>query len=623
MDTAEWLAALRDRLVRRFPRTARWLRRAYNITAWAAFPLLLINLLLIPDTRQALPVYLGIFTLAIQLGLLLRSRGVALASYLSMVVAAALWSPLIFAVQLAVMTAFGWTSHDDESSVWVAGPTEEVLKLAPLAAVLIFARNRAARFGIADHILLGAACGAGFGLAENVSRGLGGSGGPSLLSVLTTMEDGVGHTYSLFTLFPGWTSDTSIESSGHAVWTALLAGGIGIARRYGRVLWSPLVLALLGWVCLDHMAWNEQAGLLSAGLLPEPAQTLHAWLGSGFAARPALLAMILLAVWLDYRTLAKVHQGLPPIPGKIGTGSGPPPAFVLAILTELGLQWRMLRRAPLMYPQATAFVRARRELGYGLHRAAGHPRRDAPPLRLMWQTGARLHNAVAIGVALIITGAAVLAVMQGDPVAAHAFLAPQLESLADWWNGLSPGGQFLVTAGGVAGLMLIPGVGFMAAVGAATTATGVAASGRDIARAIRDKAPGALAAHLAIAVFVGRLRPATVVKVNGRWPINSQWAGKEYRDFRRYPQELYEKYGPVRFTDRGYPDFSPNARFTVDVPTTGKRSTDFRLANQAAGLPATPKGWTWHHVEDGRTMHLIPYELHDAVKHSGGIANSR
>lgn len=32
------------------------------------------------------------------------------------------------------------------------------------------------------------------------------------------------------------------------------------------------------------------------------------------------------------------------------------------------------------------------------------------------------------------------------------------------------------------------------------------------------------------------------------------------------------------------------------------------------------KGYTWHHVEDGRTMQLIPQRLHNAVRHTGGCA---
>lgn len=32
------------------------------------------------------------------------------------------------------------------------------------------------------------------------------------------------------------------------------------------------------------------------------------------------------------------------------------------------------------------------------------------------------------------------------------------------------------------------------------------------------------------------------------------------------------------------------------------------------------RGYTWHHVEDGRTMQLIPQRLHNAVRHTGGCA---
>ncbi len=40
------------------------------------------------------------------------------------------------------------------------------------------------------------------------------------------------------------------------------------------------------------------------------------------------------------------------------------------------------------------------------------------------------------------------------------------------------------------------------------------------------------------------------------------------------------------------------------------------------GLPGSkaPAGYTWHHVEDTKTMQLIPTDLHDAVKHTGGCA---
>jgi len=49
---------------------------------------------------------------------------------------------------------------------------------------------------------------------------------------------------------------------------------------------------------------------------------------------------------------------------------------------------------------------------------------------------------------------------------------------------------------------------------------------------------------------------------------------------------------------------------------------DNPLANAKAGIegPTPPKGYTWHHVEDGRTMELVPKGLHDKIEHTGGRA---
>jgi hypothetical protein len=44
-----------------------------------------------------------------------------------------------------------------------------------------------------------------------------------------------------------------------------------------------------------------------------------------------------------------------------------------------------------------------------------------------------------------------------------------------------------------------------------------------------------------------------------------------------------------------------------------------RLANQAAGFTdGVPEGYVWHHVEDGRTMQLVPQDIHAATAHTGG-----
>ena len=53
---------------------------------------------------------------------------------------------------------------------------------------------------------------------------------------------------------------------------------------------------------------------------------------------------------------------------------------------------------------------------------------------------------------------------------------------------------------------------------------------------------------------------------------------------------------------------------------TGVRRLDDLAANKAAGLRTKTSNTTWHHHEDGQTMVLVPWDLHDAIKHTGGVA---
>lgn len=67
----------------------------------------------------------------------------------------------------------------------------------------------------------------------------------------------------------------------------------------------------------------------------------------------------------------------------------------------------------------------------------------------------------------------------------------------------------------------------------------------------------------------------------------------------------------VPFRRSGFPDFNRHADQAardLGKPTTvrvegitGNRPKDFELANKAAGFARTPKGYTWHHVEDCKT----------------------
>jgi filamentous hemagglutinin len=114
--------------------------------------------------------------------------------------------------------------------------------------------------------------------------------------------------------------------------------------------------------------------------------------------------------------------------------------------------------------------------------------------------------------------------------------------------------------------------------------------------------------------------------VAGRLPQNHDYAG------RAFPADLlppkYRSQG-LRFTKEGYPDFAPHARQLpngkrhVEIEYTGSRKADYAAANKKAKLDETPDDWTWHHAEDMKTMYLVPSDLHEAVKHTGGVAKHK
>jgi RHS repeat-associated protein len=70
----------------------------------------------------------------------------------------------------------------------------------------------------------------------------------------------------------------------------------------------------------------------------------------------------------------------------------------------------------------------------------------------------------------------------------------------------------------------------------------------------------------------------------------------------------------------GFPDFSSVAIDEVKLANLSGTAKDFDLANKAAGYANTPSGFTWHHVEDGAGMQLVPTDIHSATGHTGGSA---
>jgi hypothetical protein len=121
----------------------------------------------------------------------------------------------------------------------------------------------------------------------------------------------------------------------------------------------------------------------------------------------------------------------------------------------------------------------------------------------------------------------------------------------------------------------------------------------------------------------GQVIPPGVKRLpSGRLPGNYRWAGQVYNG-PGWTSELAAKYpNGVKFTDEGFPDFSPYAikTATFEDGYEGNYTSDFTDANAQVGLDDTPDGYTWHHNEDGTTMQLVPDDLHDGVRHAGGMA---
>ncbi|MFF7242409.1 toxin glutamine deamidase domain-containing protein [Embleya sp. NPDC008237] len=143
-----------------------------------------------------------------------------------------------------------------------------------------------------------------------------------------------------------------------------------------------------------------------------------------------------------------------------------------------------------------------------------------------------------------------------------------------------------------------------------------------------------------------------------RYPINSGYAGRIVH----FASPTLDNHFPdgVYINLQGYPDFTAYAVRTINLPHTviappersdfppgpdgtkkfkearaeandDQRKLDIRQGNAEfrndpmwAGVRPgrTAPGYVWHHVEGTRTMMLIPFAVHYAVKHHGGIASA-
>ena len=75
----------------------------------------------------------------------------------------------------------------------------------------------------------------------------------------------------------------------------------------------------------------------------------------------------------------------------------------------------------------------------------------------------------------------------------------------------------------------------------------------------------------------------------------------------------------VDFTSNGHVVLDNYAIAAITLDLTGESSKDIAKANKLFfGTSIGPQGYTWHHLEDGRTLILVPTSVHENVKHTGG-----
>ncbi|WP_159941512.1 MULTISPECIES: PrsW family glutamic-type intramembrane protease [unclassified Nocardiopsis] len=472
-DLAERLVRSVDRARRNSPRAVRSLRALRGAWGWLMVVALLLAPLAAPELGAALPALAAAFALLLQLGLLARSRTVSFAALLRVAAFGALllW-PLALA-EAAVARLLGADPYGVLAYTYVAVPLEELGKLLPLLLLPLAARRRLRRLAAVDFLLLAAASGAGFQLAERLFTQVA-LGAPDLsadgglfLPGGSTVTDPAGEVLAVF--------------SGHAVTTGLVGAALGLAvvgRRHGAWLWllPPVALTL---AVLDHL--NLNARLANAALHPA-SEFVHGLLGGG-ALTPWLLVLLLVcAVALDYRLIATAAESTPPLPGQ------PPlaglrrrargrsvatrvrvPADIAPMFRRTALSWAELpvilatalstvahelaaatiaaRRGPGVLCDTWRFLRWRRANAMGEARSAGRPWRHHPSQvelsgqarELARRLGLAATGGVtaAVGLLACATAYAVLGAPAADGTPAYAYLA--LDRIQGWLAGLSPG----------------------------------------------------------------------------------------------------------------------------------------------------------------------------------------
>jgi RsiW-degrading membrane proteinase PrsW (M82 family) len=191
-----------------------------------------------------------------------------------------LLSEIAFAALPPLRTTWRQTFHP---------PLEEIMKLLPLLIYLWRARRlRLWTLGASDVLSIGCALGAGFAFIEDAHLGIHASfKAEHALAWLPVARIG-GYDQII---------------AGHAIWTGITAGAIGIALmlRSRRTVWIAC-LGLALWPSLDHSIGNIVSGSGRNGA------ALLMLTGKGDISIILLIAIVATSIWVDRKAIARISK---------------------------------------------------------------------------------------------------------------------------------------------------------------------------------------------------------------------------------------------------------------------------------------------------------------------------
>lgn len=520
-DTAI-VADLRDRrqargvrLMRTRPRLMRTLGRVRLVILGVTLVLLAVTSVVEFAVLKAVAhALLMVATVLIAL-LLTPTRSVTIGVALRWLAISATVAPVIALVSFGVAALAGVPAGYDGAETVIAGVVEEIGKLAPLAALALTGPNALRRLNRTDWLVLGYVSGAGFAVVEESLRVLYYNVGAGDSVVAFAQLEGLHNPR--FTLNPLGLAGVAENVTGHAVWTCLVVGAVGLAfrlaaHRPGR-LWFTAILPLgaLAAVIGDHASSNAALIVTGGG------QELLAR-GSPEAVILGLLRFALLDGWLVIAAVVAlwcwalatdaVDRHRRPDTGLTATSrrrvgrvrARGRAGLVLAGPTAIVVNWRddLMRtlRAVGRLPRSRtglALLSLALTLGPAGRRASGPF--PAPGVRVAALVF--LTTVVPAGLLVAVFGAAAVGstLSTADGGLPWDWLTGLLDGLSVWWNDLAWYHQALIVSFlGLGLMMLFPAMPAAAVLQALGWATSMATYGGPLAAVLQN--PGLVKDYL-------------------------------------------------------------------------------------------------------------------------------